>query len=117
MRAFHGGTLAHSSVCCWSPAGCHCFGKPFEVERLCRNGPADSVVYSLEDWCTRGARFSERANIAILPLSHEGEINMRQQKLSRLLVVRLFGVVLLICGTLVSAAEVEWSNPVIKGYG
>src|SRR3954470_24482325 len=42
---------------------------------------------------------------------------MRRPKLSALLMAHLFALVLLACGTLASAAEVEWSNPVIKGYG
>jgi intracellular sulfur oxidation DsrE/DsrF family protein len=42
---------------------------------------------------------------------------MRRQRLSGLLMANLLALVLLTCGTLVSAAEVEWSNPVIKGYG
>ena len=42
---------------------------------------------------------------------------MRRQILSGLLLAHLLGLVLLAGGTFATAAEVQWSNPVIKGYG
>jgi intracellular sulfur oxidation DsrE/DsrF family protein len=42
---------------------------------------------------------------------------MKQSTLFNLLTAYLMGLVLLTCTTVTSAAEPEWTNPVIKGYG
>jgi hypothetical protein len=49
--------------------------------------------------------------------SREGEIDMRQKSFFGLFSAYLFGVALLSGTALTAAAEPEWTNPVIKGYG